>query len=102
MLAVNGWLNYFVYYIIKISQFVHNDEEVPLGDDIDQGKAAGDQASYIVPNHPIVGSQATPTNSVGFQAAPMMLKDPKNPILLIGINGRIDATHSTSALYKPS
>jgi len=29
-------LKYFVYGIFKVSQSVHNDEEVPIGDDMDQ------------------------------------------------------------------
>ena len=37
MLDVNRCLNYFVYYIIKMSESVQNNAETPIGDDMDQG-----------------------------------------------------------------
>jgi len=63
-----------------MSQSVHNDEEVPVGDDVDYKQGAGDQTSRIVPNNPGVGAQVTTTNNVGSQFAPIMPKGPNNPM----------------------
>ena len=39
------------YYVIRMSQSVHNDEKVPIEDDIDQGQRVGDQVSHIMPTN---------------------------------------------------
>jgi len=63
-----------------MSENIHNREEVPTGDDVDQGQVASNPAPHIVPNNPKVRHQVTPTNSVGSQATPVMAEDPNNPM----------------------
>jgi len=42
--------------MIQMSQYIRNDEEVIIGDSMNQGQGIGDQASHIVPNHPSIGA----------------------------------------------
>ena len=46
-----------------MSQFIHNEEEVPLGDDVHQGQRTDNQDFHIVPNNLRIGPQISPTNS---------------------------------------
>ena len=43
------WLNYFVYWTARMSEPVQNNAETHIGDNLDNVKGSGDQASHNVP-----------------------------------------------------
>jgi len=61
-------------------QSVHNNEETPIGGDMEYDQVAADQASHVVPTPVSVGLQDTPLNCIGLPVTPLVYEDPNNPV----------------------